>query len=377
MADTNRAKVRYSRESTWGETPSSPAMTELRITSETLSSNKQTVTSQEIRSDRQRTAILEVGQATGGDIGFELTFGSFDDFFETALRRAISSTTIAASATFTSSTITAAGADFTPLEIGQWFRIEATGNANNRAVAQVAARTTTTISVAGTTLTPGSASANIHGRTIRNGTTKTSYVIEVEYEDVSGVEYFNGCSIDTMQLQINSGQIITGTFGIQGKQAFAATSSIASSTIPPNTNTPMTAAVNVAAIFEGGTVLANAVQNMTLSLANNMRERRQIGSKFSAQHGDGGLDVTGTMNVYFDDINLLNKVLNHTDSSVAIRFDDADGNTMVVTMPKVKLQSGSPQVPGQDQDVFIAINFAGYRDGASDSMVRVDLLPAL
>lgn len=379
QADSNRAKIRFSRETSWGETPVSPATTEMRVTSETLGHQKGTVVSQEVRSDRQRPNVLEVGQAANGPIGFELTYGTFESFFETSLRGTIASTVVgAASVTFAASSITApAGTDFTGFAVGQWIRVKDTGGANNQAVVRVAARTSTVITTTGSTLTPAvRASAAVNGRTLVNGTTKTSFFLETDFEDLNAVKYFTGMRVDTMALSIQSGQIVTGSFTFQGKRGFAANTSQAGTTTSANTNTPMTAAVNVINIREGDSELGTAVQGVSFALSNNMRTRPQTGSKTSAEPGDGGLDVTGNLNAYFEDISLYNKLINHTTTSIEMKFSDADSNVIVLSVPTVRYSQGNPPVPGQDQDVFLGLDFVGSLDSDENITIRMDFLPA-
>lgn len=84
-ATSNLARLRYIREDTFGETPSTGNSQDIRFTGESLSFSLQTETSQEIRSDRQVADLIQVGAETSGDIQFELSFGSFDDFIAAAL----------------------------------------------------------------------------------------------------------------------------------------------------------------------------------------------------------------------------------------------------------------------------------------------------
>lgn len=377
-ADSNRVKVRFARETAWGETPNGPAMTEMKLLSESLNHAKATVASEQVRSDRQRAAILEVGQSADGDISYEFVYGDLEQWFETGLRDAIVSTTASdASTTFAASTITFATAgnavNFTP---GQWVKVQATGNGNDNAVVKVVSATSTVVTCTGSTLSASVASAAVTGRTLKNSTTKTSFLVEGDFEDITGVKYFTGARVDSLSMNIESAQIVTGVFSIQGKRGFAASTSIASTTASAGSNTPLTAAVNVGTIFEGGAVLSNAVQGFNFTLENNMRARPQVGQKPSAEHGDGVVDVTGNLNLYLEDITLLDKMINHTDSSLAFKFTDADSNVVVVSFPKLKYSTGTPGTPGLDQDVFLSLDFEAYRDPTTDATVRMDFLPA-
>lgn len=377
MSDTNRVKIRYARESSWGETPSGPAMTVMRVTSENLQHQKNTVTSNEIRSDRQRSDVLEVGQAAQGPVNFELIYGEFEQFFETALRGSIASTKVANTSTvFAASTITGStGANFTGLEAGQWIRIYSP-SVNDGAVAKVASVASTVVTITGTTLTASTVSANVIGRTLKNGTTETSFLVEADFEDINGVKYFNGLRPNQVSLDVQSQQIVTGVFEFMGKRGFTASTSVASATTSAGANTPMTAAVDVGDVRENDVVLTDALQAITMQLNNNMRAKPQIGSKTSAEHGDGGVDVTGTVTFYFENIAQYEKFIDHTATSLSFQFSDADGNDIIVTLPQVHYTAGNPAAGGQDQDVFLPVDYTAYRDATTGETVRMDFLPA-
>lgn len=87
FADSNRASIRYIPESTatWGTIPTGGSSRALRFTSSTLSASKETVVSDELRADRMVSAVPEVGAMSEGDISFELSAGSQDDFLQAFL----------------------------------------------------------------------------------------------------------------------------------------------------------------------------------------------------------------------------------------------------------------------------------------------------
>lgn len=80
FADANRAQIRYLEESTFGTTPSSGTTREVRLTSSSLTANKETVVSDELRADRMVSDIVEVSASSGGDINFEWSSGPQDEF---------------------------------------------------------------------------------------------------------------------------------------------------------------------------------------------------------------------------------------------------------------------------------------------------------
>ena len=80
FADANRAQIRYIEESTFGVTPASGNSREVRLTSSSLTANKETVVSDELRADRMVSDIVEVSASSGGEINFEWSSGPQDEF---------------------------------------------------------------------------------------------------------------------------------------------------------------------------------------------------------------------------------------------------------------------------------------------------------
>lgn len=83
-AESNRAGLRYIKEDNncWGVTPASGSTREMRITSSSLTANKETIVSNEIRADRMVSDVVEVAASSGGEINVEFSAGSLDDFLE-------------------------------------------------------------------------------------------------------------------------------------------------------------------------------------------------------------------------------------------------------------------------------------------------------
>ena len=375
FSDANSVTIRYAQEGSWGETVSGPASTQLRVTNESFSHAKETIVTEEIDSGRQRTALLEVADSASGGFGFELVYGEYEAFITNALRSTISSATVAlASTTFAASTITApAGTDFVAsFAVGQWVKIKTTDE-----IAKIKALTSTLMTITATTLTVSThASVAITGRTVTNGTTKNSYFIETDFGSIAAVKYQTGMRVNTMNLAVSSQQIITGAFEFVGKRGFTASTTVASSVVTSaGTNTPMTAAANVPKILSDDATLATSVNSFSVDINNNMAPRPTVGSKFSSEPVDGGLDVTGNLNVYFDRIDFYNKLINHTSFSLDYVMRDADGNAVIVSLPEIKAAAGDPVAGGKDEDVFLSLDYQAIKDPTLAYTIRIDFLP--
>ena len=375
FSDANSVTIRYAQESTWGEAVSGPASTQLRVTGESFSHAKETIVTEEIDSGRQRTALLEVADSAAGGFGFELVYGEYEAFLSNALRTTLASATVVlASATIAASSITGmAGTDFVAsFAVGQWVK-----TSNGAQIAKIAARTSTVLTTTGTTLVAGVVSTSITGRTLTNGSTKNSYFIETDFGSIAAVKYQSGMRVNTMNLAVTAQQIITGGFEFVGKQGFTASTTVASTVVTSaGTNTPMTAAANVTKILSDDANLATSINAFSVDINNNMAPRPTVGSKFSSEPVDGGLDVTGNLNVYFDRIDFYDKLIDHTSFSLDYVMRDDSDNAVIVSLPEIKATTGDPLAAGKDADVFLDLQYQAIKDPTLAYTIRIDLLPA-
>lgn len=467
LQSTNAVAHAKVREATFGVIPTNPAFKAMRVTSSGLNGNPQTVTSDEIRSDRQVTDLILVGQQAQGDVGSELSFQSADDDLEEAVQgtwannpliavatagveiSALSATTATVSAggaayttgtlallqgfptavnnkkarvssstatsvvfpasTFTAETATipvgasiravgfqgAAGdivavaggltsttLDFTTfgLVVGEWLKIgggvsgEQFNTSQNNdwvRVSGIAAHALTF-----DVLPTGWAADGGTGRTIsvfmgdvlRNGTTKRSNTIERQYLSHSPVtyEYLTGMTIDKLSLSMPSQKIATYSKTYMGKssQVTQARPSGVSDVAAPTYQVLNTSA-NVGRIGLGGTTITGPsfVMEATVEISNNLRMQNAVGSLGAVGTGNGEFDVTGTLNTYFGDKSILDKVYANSETSFDVRLGRADGNkeTLLVDLPRIKFSSGSPSVQGKNQDVMVDGKYQGLR----------------
>ena len=77
--------VTYTKETTFGVTPASPAMRRLRLTSSSIGVSKDGFQSNELRSDRQISDFRQGTYQVGGDVGIEFSFAEYDDMLAAAI----------------------------------------------------------------------------------------------------------------------------------------------------------------------------------------------------------------------------------------------------------------------------------------------------
>jgi hypothetical protein len=86
MADSNRTTLRYQEEGsgTWN-TAMTANMKTVRMTGESIVPEVENIVSNELRSDRMISDLIQVSRQNSGGFEFELSYASFDDLLEGAL----------------------------------------------------------------------------------------------------------------------------------------------------------------------------------------------------------------------------------------------------------------------------------------------------
>jgi len=389
MADSSRAQLYSLKESVWGTTPAS-AMTELRYTAESLGYRITNVTSNEVRSDRQVTDLIQVGAEASGSIDFELSYGAHDGFLAGALFSdwgppvAISvSDDIAASNTSGAFTSTVTDFMAAGIVVGQWLRVSgfAASSGANDGYYQVTSVAANSLGVSPAPAADEAAaglSIAIQGSVLRNGVTESSFTLEKAFTDIGKHIAFTGMVANNLSLSIQTGQVLAGSVTFMGQSAAIADATVGTGMpVAASTNAVMNAVNNIGEVREGGTVLAGTVlSSLSLELTNRLRGIKAVGSLGNVDVGAGRCAVTGRVSIYFSDGAWYQKYLAGTETSLSFRVQDGAGNAYVVSLPRVKLTGGDVRAGGNDQDVMAEFDLQALRDPTTDCTIQIDRFAA-
>lgn len=399
MSDSDRIKLAYAEEgtSTYGTAPTG-AYQIMRATSESLHQETSTITSAELRADRQIPDVVRSNLSAAGDIGIELSY-SFDDFFRSALMSAAWS----AQSSFISGTLghydidadggTADGSArvtmlgtpaLSSVSVGMWIRLKGFGSAGNNGYFKV-----TAVDDSGDTIdfapnagcvdeadAPAAATITVGGQIV-NGTTQSSYSIEKVFTDnTTDVAKYNGMMVDSMSLSVTTESMVTGGFTFIGAKATSAGTSSGSSFTDATTKDVMNAIDDVTGVMESDTYVARNITAWSMSLSNNLRPRLQVGTLGAVSIGTGTCSVSGTLQGYYSDATLIDKYLNFTDTAVAIAFEDVDGNSYIVDCPKVIFTSAQRVAGGQNQDIIADLSWEAVMDDTEGITIRISQFDA-
>lgn len=312
MADGSRHSLYAVAESVYGETPASPALDLVRITGTTLGLDKDSLQSEEIRSDRQIADFRLGANQVNGDINFELSYGTFDDLLEAVLMSA------------------------------NW-----------------------------ATDTPSVGTDQIKGGTLRR-----SFTMIRHFADISDKPYliFRGVEINQMTLSIAANAMVTGTFSVIGQSQTAAADLTALGTPtynPASTTSPVDSFTGT--LNEGGTPIA-VITEIQLTLSNGMEPKFVVGSKNSLKPSSGRSNVTGQITAYFEDAVMLEKFLNETESNIVFNMPDAAGNNVSFKIPRIKYTGGRPDVQGEGP-ITLSMPFQALLDATESTNFIIERTP--
>ena len=363
MADANRTNLRYDVEATWGVITETPKFIETRFTSESFKGTKSTETSNEIRDDRQVPDVIRTGKGASGDLGFELSYASYDDFLLALLQAASWS----AVKTNTDTTYSAAAVDnsfndsssqflIDGFVANQWIEVRGftgastTANGYFKIVSVVAGK----MVVSGGTLIDDAAGESVTitmGAQITNATTETSITFEREQEDVSNTfSNFTGMEPTSLSLNIPTSGVITGTFSFMGEEESATAATVGDGApTAANTNQVMSSANHVVnALVDQA---AASVVSGSIEISNAMRDTRKVGTLAPAEIGQGRFQASVNLVLVFSGNTNKSKVLAHTDFSTAIIFEDTAGNAYIIDFPACASTGEDSNATGVDTDI--------------------------
>ena len=373
FADSNRGRVAYEEEVAFGEANGAFGGQIARITSSSLIANKGTTVSDELRADRVVSDLIETDFTTGGDLGAEWSLGgTWDEFLRAALGSPVLQSTretVYSNTTLTlapnnefSGTVSSSDSCFTGTEPDDWIYLSGFVNETNNGWKRVYTKVgVNEVTVATWTSRPLIAEAALQpdgtNLTFINGVEKTSFNVEQYFADINIAQLFLGQRISTWSLNVAAGAVVTATWGLMGTSVEAQTGTYTASLTDATTTQVIGATANVAGIAIGEEVVDCQVQSLTLNLDNGMRVQTAIGDKFPCGIGYGRQTITGSMTVYFQNLEDYNAFLNNDLVEISWSFVDNDGNSMGFKISGAKYTAGSPSLEGIDTDVTLTLDF--------------------
>jgi len=208
---------------------------------------------------------------------------------------------------------------------------------------------------------------------LKAGTTRRSYTVERHHQDIGKYLRSTGCQFNTMSLSVAPNSMVTGSFGIIGSGFTTSGSALGSSSYSAESTTAPFDSFS-GSIKEGGSAIA-IITALELNIDNGMEALYVVGSADTLLPSIGKSSVTGSVTAYFENTTLLDKFVAETTSSIEFTLTDAVGNDYIVLLPKVKYNSGNPEVSGPGA-ITVTLDFVALYNSSDASQIKITRVPA-
>ena len=383
---SNRTAIRLVAETNFNETPANPAFKSVRYTGESVAFNRRSVTSNEIRDDRMTSDLVAVGADVGGDINIELSYESFDDIIAAALcsswsapvggvstmkngverksftlQKHFQDLAIPIFQSFSGCRIGGLTLDFQTAQILTG-KFSVMGCTALNSTAQFAGAS---VAYPGDGNTPMNAVTNL-SQIEKNGGQLTGITVTdggTGYTDVTVNFTGGGGSGATAEAVLNAGVITDIVITNPGSGYTAA---------PTVVITDAGAGVDATATAVIGGPMPAKIKSMSMELNNNLRGQEAVGHLGYIGIALGRLEITGNIELYFEDANEYQTFLDNDDFKFSFVVQDVDGNSYKFIFPRVKYEEGTILSGGLDQDLMVNGKWRALADEYTDCMIEIE-----
>lgn len=366
-----------------------------RFTAEQYSGTPETTESVQIRTDRQSSGQIVTGLTVNGGHSFELAKeAAIEDFLESAMFNtwqsfAAVNETMSLDLTL-KKLVRSTGSFITEgVSVGDFLVLSNFAVAANNAIIMVIGVTALEVTFAHP---PGMVTAVAEAATYQKadkitiGTTKKSLTVEKTFLDLTtkGLVY-RGCLVSQMELNIEYGSLISGSFETQGNdyEAADAASEFASYNEyfedPATTNT-MNGSVDMpfVATDVSGSWAQDlfCLQNLNLSMNNNLTVQNCIGKAAPEDYSPGTAQVTAELSSYLKDANwgLLARKLSQAPFAIGFMVQNVDG-WYGFYIPALQVSFDDPSSAGANQEISMEMSGVAKVGSGGESALTIFRAP--
>lgn len=202
---------------------------------------------------------------------------------------------------------------------------------------------------------------------LKQGVTLKSVSIEEGHADLSQYQVLTGAVVNDLSLSVKVNSIVTGSFGIIGKDASSYSgTSIDATPDPSPTTTPFDSYTG--SLKEGGVTIA-VVTGIDLNLNNNIEQLFTLFNDATYQIAPGRAQVSGNVSLYFESTALINKYISSTETSLEFALQDGKGNSYTFLIPRVKFSGYDKSI--SENQIVITLPFQGLYDSTEETALKI------
>lgn len=369
--------IAYVAETTWGTTPASPTMKELRCVSETLDHTRGGLVSEELKSHRQTQNLTHGTREAEGEIVCE--FGDFlDDWLEAALYGVLSSNVLKLAQSLKQFTV-----ERRVVSIGQSMQytgIRPNGLKLNLAPEEIAK---VTFPILGKDLSIAIDGLGGPSGWLVNEPVTPPAIGDANFDVDTGAT--NPAANDEFVVY-QAGSTTT----LRSDQVYKVSSYAANNVVftPPldvalvnndilhffrpatvvTNNDPMDAFSG--SLSEGGSAQA-IITGLDLEISQGAELAKVIGANVPQGIIEGGVAVTGTLRAYVENMTLFNKWLNENYSTLQFALTKSGGSTYTWLLPRIKYTGGKLNKPAGGGPIIEELPFVAVYDTTEATSVKI------
>lgn len=367
-----------------------------RFISEKYSGTPETTESAQIRTDRMSSGQVVTGLTVNGGHGFELAKEeAIEDFLESAMfNEWVTSTPVNGNFELNLSTkklirVTGSFID-EGVEVGDVLILSNFANSANNTQVMATAVTALEVTFAHPS---GMASAASEAATyqiadkLTIGTTKKSLTIEKTFTDLTTKAIiYRGCLVSQMELNVEYGALISGSFDTQGNDydtadAASEFASYQEYFADPATTNSMNGSVDMPFLTTNvtGSFVQDAfcLQNLKLSLNNNLTAQTCIGNSAPEDYSAGTAQIQVELSSYLKDANwdLLARKLSQDSFAVGFIVKNT-GGWYGFYLPAIQVSFDDPSSGGANQEISMEMTGTAKVGSSGESALTIFRAPA-
>lgn len=199
---------------------------------------------------------------------------------------------------------------------------------------------------------------------IKPGITPSYMHIEDSLNDISQHRLFTGMAVSQAAFTIRPNEMVTTTFSMVGKDMTVSGTSFDATKTAAALNAPFDAYSGSLDIGNNGGALSAiaTITSIEFSINNSLAPTFVVGSASTPQLEYGMAMVEGTITAYVEDLTLINRFLNETETALEVAVDDPTAaSTYTFLFPRVKFNGADIPVDGPTSRI-INIPFVSIYD---------------
>ncbi len=193
--------------------------------------------------------------------------------------------------------------------------------------------------------------------------------IEKGFLDVGIYFLYTGCKVNSMTIECNNDGLVTASFDIMAKDEQGSNTTV--STAPVDNG-------HLAHVYWEGQieidgVVVGQISSYSITVDNRLSDEFFIGDRYRGLIVEGMRQVTGSLQAYFNDLNMYNKFRNEQALSLKLTISYDANNYIEIFTPNVKLTGrGSPVIDGAGV-VYQNFDWQAFYDATLGTDVKITI----